>query len=118
VVLLGAALSPTYNLSKALAHTRKGILNSYSERDAIVLGLGTSLFGTTDRKFTKAAGCVGFQIPEGLGVEEKRLYDERLTQLPWCPEMADAGHHLGGHISCGSEIHMAKHIAPWMRQRV
>jgi hypothetical protein len=115
IVLLGAALSPTYNLAGALAKTRRGILNSYSLRDTIVLGWGTRIFGTTDRKFTRAAGSLGFRIPEGLTPAEKRLYDEKLVQLEWCQEMADGGTHWGGHICCGSETYLATHIAPWMQ---
>ena len=116
IVLLGAALSPTYNLAKALARTRKGLLNSYSTRDTYVLGWGTRIFGTTDRKFTPAAGCTGFQIPAGLSDAERRLYDEKLLQLPWMPQMAETGRHYGGHVSCGCETHLARHIAPWMTQ--
>jgi pimeloyl-ACP methyl ester carboxylesterase len=114
IVLLGAALSPRYDVSGALAHVRKGLLNSYSNKDRWVLGLGTRVFGTTDRKFTTAAGSVGFHMPEGLTEAEKRLYEEKLIQLPWQPEMADEGHHWGGHMCCGSEVHLARHIAPWM----
>ena len=115
IVLLGAALSPTYNLGRALAKTRKGLLNSYSTRDTLVLRWGTRIFGTTDRKFTPAAGCTGFQTPDHLTPEEQRLYDEKLSQQPWFPEMAECGRHYGGHISCGSETHLAEHIAPWMK---
>jgi pimeloyl-ACP methyl ester carboxylesterase len=114
LVLLGAALSPTYNLSGALAKVSSGILNSYSERDMFVLGWGTRIFGTTDRKFTRAAGCTGFQTPTDLTPEEERLYATKLIQMPWTPAMAESGGHYGGHISCGSEAHLAECIAPWM----
>ncbi len=66
VVLLGGALSPGYNLARALAKCRKGILNSHSCKDSVILNFGTRLFGTTDRQFTRAAGCVGFTEPAGL----------------------------------------------------
>jgi pimeloyl-ACP methyl ester carboxylesterase len=114
LVLLGAALSPTYNLSGALARVRKGMLNSYSARDTFVLGWGTRFFGTTDRLFTRAAGCTGFRTPAGLSAEEARLYATRLEQLPWSPEMAETGRHYGGHTSCGSAAHLAECIVPWM----
>lgn len=114
IVLLGPALSPTYNLARALAKTRKGILNSYSTRDCYILGWGCRIFGTTDRKFTAAAGALGFHMPENLSSAEKQLYDEKLVQLEWCQEMADHGTHWGGHICCGSEIYLSQHIAPWM----
>jgi pimeloyl-ACP methyl ester carboxylesterase len=114
VVLLGAAVSPTYNLSKALRRIRKGLLNSYSCRDSVVLGLGTRIFGTTDRQFTVAAGCVGFQTPETLSEEEQSLYAEKLKQIAWCEELADSANHWGGHLSSGGEVYLARHIAPWM----
>ena len=116
IVLLGAALSPTYNLARAMARTRRGLLNSYSTRDTFVLGWGTRVFGTTDRQFTRAAGCVGFQMPPHLSDADRALYDEKLTQLPWMPEMAEAGRHYGGHVSCGCETHLTQHIAPWMNR--
>jgi pimeloyl-ACP methyl ester carboxylesterase len=114
IVLLGAALSPTYNLARALARTRKGLLNSYSTRDTLILGWGTRIFGTTDRKFTPAAGSLGFQMPANLSHEETQLYNQKLIQLPWMPQMADTGRHYGGHISCGCETHLTQNIAPWM----
>jgi pimeloyl-ACP methyl ester carboxylesterase len=115
IVLLGGALSPTYNLSQALRKTRKGILNSHSCKDSVILNWGTRLFGTTDRQFTKAAGCVGFVEPEGLSTDEKRAYREKLAQLAWHEEMAESCHHWGGHISSGGERFLAKHIAPWVK---
>jgi pimeloyl-ACP methyl ester carboxylesterase len=115
IVLLGAALSPTYNLSKALRKTKKGILNSHSCKDSMVLNWGTRFFGTTDRKFTPAAGHLGFQKPANLTPEEHTLYDEKLHQLPWCPDWADSCQHWGGHISSGGETFLATHIAPWVK---
>jgi len=113
VVLLGAALSPRYNLAKALAKTRKGILNSYSCKDN-VLNWGTRIFGTIDRQFTRAAGHVGFEMPEGLTEEEQALYRTKLKQLAWCEAMAEEGEHWGGHLSSGGEAYLARHIAPWV----
>ena len=114
VVLLGGALSPGYNLSKALRKCRKGLLNSHSKRDTFILNWGTRLFGTVDRVFTRAAGCVGFRVPEGLTGEEKKLYEEKLHQLAWCEDLAESCNHWGGHLSSGGEEFLAKHIAPWI----
>jgi hypothetical protein len=116
IVLLGGALSPTYNLAPALARTKKGLLNSHSCKDHFVLRFGTSIFGTTDRKFTPACGCVGFQIPPDLSPEHKKIYDEKLHQLPWTPDLADRCQHWGGHLSSGCEIFLASQIAPWIKQ--
>jgi pimeloyl-ACP methyl ester carboxylesterase len=115
IVLLGGALSPTYNLSKALTKSRKGVLNSYSPRDYVILNWGTSVFGTTDRQFVPACGCVGFSEPAELTAEEQLLYREKLAQLAWRQEMADTCHNWGGHISSGGEAYLARYIAPWVR---
>ncbi len=115
IVLLGGALSPTYNLAPALRKTKKGLLNSHSSKDYFVLGWGTRLFGTMDRQFTTASGCTGFVRPNTLTDEEHRLYDEKLHQLEWHPGMADSCHHWGGHLSSGGEIFLARHIAPWVK---
>jgi pimeloyl-ACP methyl ester carboxylesterase len=115
IVLLGGALSPTYNLTRALARTRKGILNSHSPGDVFVLGWGTRLFGTTDRQFCAAAGCVGFQEPPGLSDDERALYADKLEQLVWCEEVAQECEHWGGHFSSGGEVFMARYIAPWVK---
>jgi pimeloyl-ACP methyl ester carboxylesterase len=114
IVLLGGALSPRYNLSRALQKSRKGLLNSYSRKDLLILNWGTRLFGTMDRVFTKAAGCVGFETPAELTTEEQELYEKKLHQLAWCEEMADSCHHWGGHLSSGGETYLAKRIAPWI----
>ncbi|MCL2648660.1 MAG: hypothetical protein FWD61_16925 [Phycisphaerales bacterium] len=118
IVLLGGALSPTYNLARALARTRKGILNSHSVKDQLVLRWGTRIFGTTDRQFTPACGYVGFQMPENLSDEHRRVYDEKLHQLPWTPEIADRCQHWGGHFSSGCEVFLAEQIAPWIKEKL
>ena len=114
IVLLGGAVSPTYNLARVLAKTRKGVLNSHSCKDTIILNWGTRIFGTTDRQFTRAAGCMGFDEPEGLTEADRELYRGKLQQLPWCEAMADNCHHWGGHIASGGELFLSKHIAPWI----
>ncbi len=82
IVLLGGALSPTYNLAKALAKTRKGILNSHSSKDSVILNWGTRLFGTTDRRFTPAAGCVGFVIPKDATEPERPCTRKNCISCP------------------------------------
>lgn len=114
IVLLNGALSPTYNLGPALRNTQRGILNVYSEKDNVVLGWGTRIFGTTDRKFCKACGCVSFSKPADLNAEDAAAY-AKLEQLAWCEDMC-ACNHFGGHITSASEAFLAKYVAPWMRR--
>lgn len=110
LVLLNGALSPTYDLSGALARTERGILNSYSCRDRLVLDWGTRFFGTTDRKFVRACGSVGFARPASA---DATLY-EKLHQFCWTPEMAHSA-HLGGHVTSCTEGFLEHYIAPWLR---
>ncbi len=64
VVLIAPALSPEYDLSRALRAVRREMVVFWSPLDAIILGPGTSLFGTIDRVRSPGAGMVGFRRPE------------------------------------------------------
>lgn len=95
-ILLGSALSPEYNLAKALQRTRYGIYNLYSRYDFFYLGLGTRTFGTIDRRLRLASGKVGFRLPAGLDVAGEALYREKLHQIAWRKEWLHVM-HAGGH---------------------
>lgn len=93
IVLMGAAISPRYDLTKALARCRSGIVNIYSELDWAQLGAGTEMFGTMDRQKTASAGYVGFHNPNG-----QMLMLKGVTQVPWVPAWRWLGHggdHFG-----------------------
>jgi hypothetical protein len=62
-VLLAPALSPKYDLSRALSAVRNEMVVFWSPLDVFILGLGTLVFGTTDRVRTRGAGLVGFVTP-------------------------------------------------------
>jgi pimeloyl-ACP methyl ester carboxylesterase len=94
LVMLASALSPDYDLSKAMKHVRGKVHNFYSLNDTIVLGAGTTMFGTIDGKKTVAAGLEGFKAQP---VGEKPEY-ARLVQHPWIKEylaFENAGTHIG-----------------------
>jgi hypothetical protein len=109
LVLLSGALSPTYDLRRALGRTRMGILNSYSPRDRLILKWGTTLFGTTDRVHGPACGFAGFVTPPGAAREYARL-----TQIGWEETMARECSHGGGHITSACEEYLARYICPWL----
>lgn len=94
IVLLSPAVSSKHDLRPALTSSRRGIDVFYSNRDWACLGLGTLLAGTTDRRWTPAAGKVGFQ-PILNAPEDEALY-AKLRQYPWDPSLAWTG-HKGGH---------------------
>ena len=101
IVLLASSLSPEYGLAKATARTRSGIVSFHSSRDSILLGSGTTLFGTMDGKHTEAAGKVGFRAAA----------DEKLFQIAWTPRMAESGND-GGHFSCLAAEFVSAYVAP------
>jgi len=113
VVLLGAAVSPTYDLRPALRATKRQIVSFYSPFDQIVLNLGTRRFGTIDRVHGPSAGYRGFETPKQLSDADHALYG-RLVQISWDPSMLLQG-YAGGHTGTSMPIFIAVHAAPWLR---
>lgn len=65
LVLLAPALSRTYDLTAALRHVRGRADVFYSDRDTLVLAIGTFIFGTVDGVHGESAGHGGFVRPLG-----------------------------------------------------
>ena len=110
VVLLAPAMSPGYDLSRALRAVSREIVVFWSPLDVVVLGAGTWLFKTTDRVRSFSAGMVGFRWPEGLDDAGRLLY-EKLRQVRWRPEMASTG-YLGGHVGPDSPAFLRRYVVP------
>lgn len=94
IVVLAPSVSPSYDLRVPLVTSRQGIDAYTSQSDWFTLGLGMRVFGTTDRRWTAAAGKVGFRRP-APNTPEAALY-ARLREHPWDQEQAATG-HKGGH---------------------
>ncbi len=109
LILLCPALSPTYNLAPALTVVDK-CYAFVSRKDSGILGLGTSIFGTTDRKKCPAAGMVGFQIPNDASAEDRKAYT-RLVEIRWTPALKSVG-HAGGHTGWANPKFLKKHVVP------
>jgi hypothetical protein len=114
-VLLAPALSPTYDLTAALGAVRRDMVVFWSPLDVVILGLGTRLFGTTDRVRVRSAGLVGFQPPAALAHDADRngVY-KKLRQIRWRPRMAATG-YFGGHLGPDSPLFLAKYVVPLLR---
>ena len=110
VILLAASLAPDYMLDTALAKSQRGIINFYSDRDWVLLGLGTTIIGTMDGEHTSSAGKTGFETPHAYG--RPNAYN-RLYQIPWRPQMAGSG-STGGHLSSGAPRFVAGYVAPFV----
>jgi pimeloyl-ACP methyl ester carboxylesterase len=125
IVLLGAAISPDYDLTTALNRCERGIVNFYSSADSLVLGAGTKLYGTIDRKKTVSAGHVGFKhspsaASSGGGdgnhtTSSQPATDAGLTQVAWTPSMWLLGHD-GGHFGWVARRWTADVVAPYLKQ--
>ncbi|CAN5807455.1 hypothetical protein BH23PLA1_BH23PLA1_04330 [soil metagenome] len=110
VALLAPALSPGYDLSKALRAVRREMVVHHSPMDVLILGVGTRLFGTVDGVKSIAAGLVGFRVPEGLGSADRASYD-RLRQVRWVPAMTRCG-YLGGHFGPDLPAFLRRYVVP------
>jgi pimeloyl-ACP methyl ester carboxylesterase len=113
IILLSAAVSPTYDLRPALKATNYGIISFYSRKDHLILGWGTKHFGTMDRYYGPSAGYVGFSVPTNLGPDDRLLY-ARLVQLPWYPKLILEG-NSGGHNGSVMPGFLAKEVVPWLK---
>ena len=112
IILLAAAVSPSYDLRSALRAARREVVSFNSTYDRLCLDWCTTLFGTVDRIYGPAAGLDGFQIPANLDDEGERLY-RRLVQVPWRLEMVwkcTDGLHNGACMP----IFLAHMVAPWL----
>jgi pimeloyl-ACP methyl ester carboxylesterase len=105
VVLLAAALSPEYDLSRALAAVRHETIAYWSPLDVFILGIGTSIFGTIDRKRSVSAGLVGFKCDS--------IKNEKFHQIRWQPKMIMTG-HFGGHVGPDSPAFLRKYVVPYL----
>ena len=107
VVMLATAISPVFDLRRALAGVRTSIWSYYSWYDAFFLRFGTTLVGTLDGRHESAAGAVGFRGPD----VEAEMASGRLIQIRWNWRML-AQFHLGEHFGCMHRVFVAEEVAP------
>jgi len=108
IVLLASSLSRGYDLSQALRRSRKGIVSFHSPRDGILLGVGTSVFGTMDGHYGEAAGKAGFTTPQPAS---RHAAYAKLCQVG-CGQSTAAAGHDGGHFSCLAPSFIAARVQP------
>ncbi len=110
IVLCQPALSPTYDLTEALTRLEGRLVNLHSPMDWFILGAGTSVFGTMDRRNVTAAGRFGFDV-EAAAPPALR---NKITQISWDKEMLRQL-HLGGHAQIISRTWNHALVAPWLQ---
>jgi pimeloyl-ACP methyl ester carboxylesterase len=107
LVMMSPALSPGYDLSKALSHVSGKAYVFSSTEDSLVLGTGCQLMGTIDGVKTDAAGRVGFKMPPTADVGQYA----KLVSVPYNAEWIRLGDH-GDHIGAMSRRFNQLVIAP------
>lgn len=111
IILLGASVSTDYDLRTALRTSREGIDSFYSERDHL-LGVGTQIVGTSDRKHVRPArpaGLVGFS--RGPASAAAPALYQRLWQYRWNEQYLTYDHH-GGHFGWTRPAFMRAFVLP------
>jgi hypothetical protein len=111
LLLIAPALSPTYDLSRAMSHVRGKVYVIYSPYDTAVLGMGTKMFGTVDGVKVEAAGKVGFKMPPNADREQY----EKLVQIPYRSEWVKLG-NIGDHIGGLSRPFAKEVLAPLLER--
>lgn len=113
IILLGAAISPEYNLRPALQRVTSGIHNCYSHLDTLYLGAGTFLAGTIDRQHVPAAGQVGFSLSADDSASDQAML-AKLHQWEWTRQMWQMGND-GGHMGWTDRRFARCWIAPLLQ---
>ncbi len=110
IVLVHAAISCDYDLTEALNHVEGKLVNVYSDLDWFMLGVGTSVFGTIDRKNAPAAGMKGFKLEKAVN---KTSHMAKVEQLPWKLKQLPNG-RWGGHFGIHFYHFNKNFIAPYL----
>ncbi len=111
MVFLGSSLANNYDMTKCLKHIKGKIYVFYSNRDAILTGF-IPVTGTIDGSyFVKPAGLAGLHPPKNISEEGKRLYRNKIVNIPWRPEFEKYG-YAGGHTDGTSYEFVRYFIAP------
>ncbi len=119
--LLAPAIDPRRDLRAARSRVSGALVVVWSLLDWFIVGLGTLLAGTGDRKHVASMGMVGPRRAEGepgapAGEERKgpdRADCGRIVQVRWRPGLLHAG-YLGGHFSASTAGLIQQCVAPAM----
>jgi len=99
-VLLAPAISPGYDVGPAAARCDAELISVGSLGDFFFLGLGTTLLGTSDRKWTPSAGFIGWHHRP-----------PRFVELRWHPSWCRLG-YFGNHTTTSAPAFVAAVVGP------
>lgn len=104
-VLLCPSISPGCDTAAAASRCTHRMVSMGSPGDFFFLGIGTLLFGTSDRVHTPAAGFVGWHHHPANFVEAR-----------WHPDFLRHG-YVGNHVSTSQVCFVREVIAPLLMER-
>lgn len=107
LILLSASISSNYDLTKALKHCRKGIVNFHDPSDTGLLGVGTALLGNVDGGHGSSAGRTGFDEAEARDTDEAKLAYSRLYQMT-------INSYGTPHMASTRSTFVHSDVAPWV----
>lgn len=110
MILLSASISAGYDLSKALAHSKNGLVNFYNESDIGLLGIGTTVMGNVDGMRGPSAGLGGFTRPSPEDRPEKLAVYHRVFQVRLGAMYADDD----AHAAATRTSFVVSNVAPWV----
>jgi len=110
LILLGPAVSPTFEIGKSARRVARGIWNFHSQLDLFFLGLATTVIGTMDGKHVYAAGAFGFHV----GDREPDIDECPLIQRPWEWRMLKQ-FNPGDHFGCTHRVFIAEEVATLLK---
>ena len=106
-ILLAPAVSPGYSLAPSLAHMNGTMHSFYSDKDQTLLKAGTSVGGTYDGVWGKAAGLNGFDDVTKLAPEAQRHFRQVAYDARW-----DKAGNNGDHFGWRKREFIQQYIAP------
>jgi pimeloyl-ACP methyl ester carboxylesterase len=112
LVLLSASISSAYDLTNALGHCRKGILNIHSRADIGLLIIGTMLAGNVDGIRGPAAGAIGFDRPTAKSSPQRIQAYQKLYQLELTGPLGNGS--SGAHASTTRSSFITHYVLPWL----
>ena len=103
--LLAPAISPWRPMGPACDRLKRPMVVCSSLCDCLIVGLGTLVFGTADRRHVPSLGMIG-----GRGAARD---ETRVQPIRWRPSLVRLG-HWGGHFSASAAAFVQHCVAPAM----
>jgi pimeloyl-ACP methyl ester carboxylesterase len=111
LVLLSASITSSYDLTKAMKHSKNGVVNFYSKADVGFLVVGTTLAGNVDGTHGPAAGAIGFDWPKPADSPARRQAYAKVYQIEMTEWMTGGGE---AHAASTGMDFVSSYVAPWI----